>query len=201
MDRPRASGGWAFAWCRTAATRWGSARPRFATCVAIRRLSPRHVRRRARERSGEQVREAHRRHVAGTFVVHEQLAIVAAAPALPAEGVAAAAITSRLTEDEYALLGRFVSRRAQLEPELRSTIRDAARGSLPLAHLLKTEARLSAQLLRLYESEAEARARGLPSRGAGRGARAACDRGAQRRPLARLRHGAHGSRSAPDFAR
>ncbi|MFI5242437.1 MAG: stage II sporulation protein M [Gemmatimonadales bacterium] len=103
--------------------------------------------------------------VAGTFVVHEQLAIVAAAPASPAEGVAAAAITSRLTEEEYALLGRFVSRRAQLDPELRSSFA-AQLAERFRSHISDNGSAAIAQLLRLYESEAEARARGLPSRGA-----------------------------------
>ena len=103
--------------------------------------------------------------VAGTFVVHEHLAIVAAAPTRAAEGVAAVAITSRLTEEEYALLGRFASRRSQLEPELRASfaaqLAERFRG-----HLTDNGSAPMAQLLRLYESESEARARGLPSRGA-----------------------------------
>lgn len=103
--------------------------------------------------------------VAGTFVVHEHLAIVSAVPARAAEGVAAAAITSRLTEDEYALLGRFISRRTQLDPELRVSFA-AQLAERFRAHLTDNGSAPSAQLLRLYESEAHARARGLPSRGA-----------------------------------
>ena len=103
--------------------------------------------------------------VAGTFVVHEQLAIVAAAPTRAAEGVAAVAITSRLTEEEFALLGRFVSRRAQLDAELRTSFA-AQLAERFRAHLTDNGSAPSAQLLRLYESESDARARGLPSRGA-----------------------------------
>lgn len=103
--------------------------------------------------------------VAGTFVVHEQLAIVTAVPARAAEGVSAAAITSRLSEDEYALLGRFVSRRTQLDPALRVSFA-AQLAERFRAHLTDNGSAPSAQLLRLYESEADARARGLPSRGA-----------------------------------
>jgi uncharacterized membrane protein SpoIIM required for sporulation/uncharacterized RDD family membrane protein YckC len=103
--------------------------------------------------------------VAGTFVVHEQLAIVAAAPTRAAEGVAAVAITSRLTEEEYALLGRFVSRRAQLDAELRTSFASQLAERFR-SHLTDNGSAPSAQLLRLYESESDARARGLPSRGA-----------------------------------
>lgn len=103
--------------------------------------------------------------VAGTFVVHEQLAIVAAAPTRAAEGVAAVAITSRLTEEEFALLGRFVSRRAQLDAELRTSFATQLAERFR-AHLTDNGSAPSAQLLRLYESESDARARGLPSRGA-----------------------------------
>jgi len=102
--------------------------------------------------------------VAGTFVVHEQLAIVASAPARAAEGAAAAAITSRLTESEFALLGRYVSRRNQLEPERRSAFA-AQLAERFRAHLTDNGSAPAAQLLRLYESEADSRARGLPARG------------------------------------
>lgn len=101
---------------------------------------------------------------AGTFVVHEQLAIVTAVAARAAEGAAAVAITSRLSEEEYALLGRFVSRRNQLEPERRSAFA-AQLAERFRAHLTDNGSAATAQLLRLYESEANARARGLPSRG------------------------------------
>jgi uncharacterized RDD family membrane protein YckC/uncharacterized membrane protein SpoIIM required for sporulation len=103
--------------------------------------------------------------VAGTFVVHEKLATIVATAIRAPEGVAAAAITSRLTEEEFALLGRFMSRRTQLDPERRTAFA-AQIATRFRAHLTDNGSAPSARLLRLYESESEARARGLPSRGA-----------------------------------
>jgi uncharacterized RDD family membrane protein YckC/uncharacterized membrane protein SpoIIM required for sporulation len=103
--------------------------------------------------------------VAGTFVVQERLAIVTPAVVRPAEGQGAAAVTSRLTEEEYALLEHYVARRAQLDPERRAAFA-AQLAARFHQHLGDTGSTSSAQLLRLHENERDARARGLPSRGA-----------------------------------
>ena len=57
---------------------------------------------------------------AGTIVVHEQRALIAAAVRSAPEAVSAPAITSRLTEEEFALLGRFIGRRAQLDRSMQA---------------------------------------------------------------------------------
>ncbi|MDQ2766977.1 MAG: stage II sporulation protein M [Gemmatimonadota bacterium] len=102
---------------------------------------------------------------AGTIVVHEQRALIAAAIRSAPEGSTAPAITSRLTEEEFALLGRFIARRAQLEGATQATF------TLQLAtrfqQHLPTDVRGPAeQLTRLFELESDSRARGLPSPGA-----------------------------------
>jgi len=103
--------------------------------------------------------------VAGTFVVHEQRALIkSAARATPDVGTRAA-ITSRLTEEEFALLGRFIARRTELDPALRNSFASQI-ATRYREHLVDNGGAPMAQLLRLFETESDARARGLPSPGA-----------------------------------
>ncbi len=103
--------------------------------------------------------------VAGTVVVHEQRALLTSATRAPSDVATRAAITSQLTEEEFALLSRFVARRTELEPALRSTF--AAQIAVRYRdHLADDGSAPMAQLLRLFEAESDARARGLPAPGA-----------------------------------
>ena len=102
---------------------------------------------------------------AGTIVVHEQRALIAAPVRSAPEAGTAPALTSRLTEEEFALLGRFVARRAQLDNAMQAnfTLQLATR----FQQHLPTDVRgPTEQLLRLFELESDSRARGLPSPGA-----------------------------------
>ena len=102
---------------------------------------------------------------AGTIVVHEHRALVAAAVRSATEPSTAPAITSRLTEEEFALLGRFIARRSQLDRSMQAnfTLQLATR----FQQHLPADARGPAeQLVRLFEMESDSRARGLPSPGA-----------------------------------
>lgn len=103
--------------------------------------------------------------VAGTFVVHEERALVSSAVRGALDDSTRAAITSRLTEEEFALLGRFVARRNDLDPALRSSFA-AQLAERYRTHLVDNGGAPMAQLLRLFETESDARARGLPSPGA-----------------------------------
>ncbi|MBK5187033.1 MAG: stage II sporulation protein M [Gemmatimonadaceae bacterium] len=103
--------------------------------------------------------------VAGTIVVHEQRALIAAAVRNAPDSATAPAITSRLTEEEFALLGRFVARRSQLDPERQAAF-TAQLEKRFRAHLPSDASGSAAQLLRLFEMESDSRARGLPSPGA-----------------------------------
>jgi uncharacterized membrane protein SpoIIM required for sporulation/uncharacterized RDD family membrane protein YckC len=102
---------------------------------------------------------------AGTIVVHEQRALIAAAVRSAPEVTSAPAITSRLTEEEFALLGRFIGRRKQLDSAMQANF------MLQLAtrfqqHLPTDVRGPTQQLARLFEMESDSRARGLPSPGA-----------------------------------
>jgi uncharacterized membrane protein SpoIIM required for sporulation/uncharacterized RDD family membrane protein YckC len=102
---------------------------------------------------------------AGTIVVHEQRALVKAAVRSARDVSTAPAITSRLTEDEFALLGRFVARRANLDPAMQA--RFASQLEARFRKHLPTDVHgATAQLLNLFEMESDARARGLPAPGA-----------------------------------
>ena len=138
-------------------------------------------------------------HVAGTIVVHERVPEFAPAvtgqrlpgargqrEATAATGTAAstatALVTAQLTEDEYALLQRFIARRQSLEPERRSQITRqlAARFGDRLPAEGSSDA---ARIIRLYQSEMEARAQGVAVRGetgAAREHHALVARGAER---------------------
>ena len=102
---------------------------------------------------------------AGTIVVHEQRALITTAVRSAPAPATAPAITSRLTEEEFALLGRFIARRAQLDQEMQSsfTLQLHARFQ---KHLPAEVRGATAQLLRLFDTESDARARGLPAPGA-----------------------------------
>lgn len=103
--------------------------------------------------------------VAGTFVVHERRALIKSAARVTSDVGTRAAITSRLTEEEFALLGRFIARRTELDPALRNTFASQI-ATRYREHLVDNGSAPMAQLLRLFETESDARARGLPSPGA-----------------------------------
>lgn len=103
--------------------------------------------------------------VAGTFVVHERRALIKSAARATSDVGTRAAITSRLTEEEFALLGRFIARRNELDPALRNAFASQI-ATRYREHLVDNGSAPMAQLLRLFETESDARARGLPSPGA-----------------------------------
>ncbi|MDQ2930983.1 MAG: stage II sporulation protein M [Gemmatimonadota bacterium] len=103
--------------------------------------------------------------VAGTFVVHERRALISSATRSAPDVATRAAITSQLTEEEFALLGRFMARRTELDPVLRGSFA-AQLADRYRSHLVDNGSAPMAQLLRLFETESDARARGLPSPGA-----------------------------------
>ena len=116
-------------------------------------------------------------HVAGTIVVHERVPEFAPAvaastlPARTAAGATAAATagaqplgTALLTEEEFALLQRFMARRQSLEPARRTEIMRQL--VTRFADRLPGEGTAdAARIVRLYQSEQDARARGVSSRG------------------------------------
>ncbi|HEV7706471.1 MAG TPA: RDD family protein, partial [Gemmatimonadaceae bacterium] len=102
---------------------------------------------------------------AGTIVVHEQRALIAAAVRSAPEASTAPAITSRLTEEEFALLGRFIARRSQLDGTMQANF--ARQLATRFEKHLPTDVRgRTDRLVRLFELESDSRARGLPSPGA-----------------------------------
>jgi uncharacterized membrane protein SpoIIM required for sporulation/uncharacterized RDD family membrane protein YckC len=106
--------------------------------------------------------------VAGTMVVQERVAQVSApaAPAPPAAGAnaAAAPITARLSDDEFALLERFVARRQALEPARRSALASQLVQRLRPHAPDMTGSTDVAALLNLHEQERQVRARGVAAR-------------------------------------
>jgi uncharacterized membrane protein SpoIIM required for sporulation len=103
-------------------------------------------------------------HAAGTIVVHERVARVIAPAAVGAQPEPAAPLQAALSEDEYALLERFVARRAELDPPLRAALAaDVAARLRPRAPDLDAEAD-AAFLVRLHERERRARAGGTAAR-------------------------------------
>ena len=123
--------------------------------------------------------------VAGTMVVRERVVhLTAPAPTVPAprEGEAAPAVATLLSDDEYALLERFIQRRGALEADRRRTIADglAARFAPRWPDVVTSS---QAFLPRLYEHERAARARGVAARsdtGAAREQHAIVAAGAER---------------------
>lgn len=101
--------------------------------------------------------------MAGTFVVREQLTHVAPAAARDAKGVGVA-LTTALSEPDYVLLDRFVTRRAELDPDRRRAIASQLSERFR-EHLEASDGAPLAMLLRLHESESAARAAGAASRG------------------------------------
>lgn len=104
---------------------------------------------------------------AGTIVVREALRrpTVAAGPA-PAsvEGLAAPALQTALSEDEFRVLDRFIERSATLDPLRRGAL--AARLAERFAGALAGDDRAPhSRLMSLHQREQEARARGVSSRG------------------------------------
>ena len=103
--------------------------------------------------------------VAGTMVVREQM-ITATAPDMDAEP-ARAAIATILTDDEFALVERFVTRRNTLDAARRTDL------AVQIAARFRDRAEASdvggggqpaALVIRLYERERDARARGVAAR-------------------------------------
>jgi uncharacterized membrane protein SpoIIM required for sporulation/uncharacterized RDD family membrane protein YckC len=130
-------------------------------------------------------------HVAGTIVVHER--VPEFAPAVTVSGVrgqgsgtarpatATAVATALLTEDEYALLQRFMARRQSLDPERRTEIMRQLVARF--GDRLPDGSTDAARIVRLYQSEQDARARGVAVRGetgAAREHHALVARGAER---------------------
>ncbi|MFN2400209.1 MAG: stage II sporulation protein M [Gemmatimonadaceae bacterium] len=105
--------------------------------------------------------------VAGTMVVQER--IVTVASDLPTGSAAASqaqpSLAAVLTEDEYALLDRFIARRNVLDPDRRRAIADELSRRFE-SHLQHDTGQPSAKLVRLFESEKAARVRGVAARGA-----------------------------------
>jgi uncharacterized membrane protein SpoIIM required for sporulation/uncharacterized RDD family membrane protein YckC len=107
--------------------------------------------------------------VAGTIVVRERVTPHAPAEAqrarvgAPTEPVPA--LAALLTDDEYALLERYVARRQSLDPDRRSAIAEQL-GARFLRHFatLEPAPTLQAMLVRLFERERAVRARGAPAR-------------------------------------
>ena len=106
--------------------------------------------------------------VAGTMVVQERVrhvAPAAPAPQATAGGTAAAApVAARLTDDEFALLERFVARRQALDPVRRHALASQLADRLrPHAPDLPGSTDVAA-LLHLHELERQVRARGVAAR-------------------------------------
>ena len=122
---------------------------------------------------------------AGTFVVRERVVtdvvpVVAAAPADAAGGAPAALpIATLLTDDEYALLERYVARRNGIDPVRRSVLAEqlAVRFRERAPEVGGSD---GAFLLKLFERERQARSRGVAARS---------DTGARREQHAIVAHG------------
>jgi uncharacterized membrane protein SpoIIM required for sporulation/uncharacterized RDD family membrane protein YckC len=103
--------------------------------------------------------------VGGTLVVREELLppIAAAKPA-PAKAAAAAIVHAELTEPEFALLARFVERRATLEPARRAQfVSQLAERFAPQLRAWAAHPPVT-QLVQLHAREAEARRQGAAVR-------------------------------------
>jgi len=107
-------------------------------------------------------------YAAGTFVVREEMIREALAPATTAgsEGAGKGVvlpIATQLTDDEFALLERFVARRQALDPtrrqQLAAQLAERFRPRAP--EIVGSD---GAALLQIYERERDARARGVAAR-------------------------------------
>ena len=111
--------------------------------------------------------------VAGTIVVREALVREIAPTAPPVGAGAASSFDTALTEDEFTVLERFMERRDSLDTERRSALAAQIAARLTTNAVADGGRNVSplARLVRLYESERAARARGVAARqarGAGR---------------------------------
>lgn len=107
---------------------------------------------------------------AGTLVVKEDLTSkpqTTTSTPQPSANVAPLAIAARLSDDEYALLDRFIQRRMDFEPARRAALADALvqqlRATLGEA-LVEQQPTSVAALLQLHGDEQTARARGVAGR-------------------------------------
>jgi uncharacterized membrane protein SpoIIM required for sporulation/uncharacterized RDD family membrane protein YckC len=106
-------------------------------------------------------------HLAGTLVVQEQrvaLAAAAAPPATPRPDEPALDLVAQLSEEEYALLERWVGRRQGLDTERRTAIA-AQLGARFGDRLAALDGPQEARLLKLYAQDRAVRARGGSARG------------------------------------
>ena len=101
--------------------------------------------------------------LAGTMVVEERTVHLLATSGVQAEQVAGARPTALLTEDEYALLDRFMARRQALDPERRLVFVEQLTQRFS-NRLADAEGSPAGKLVRLYERERAARAAGAAAR-------------------------------------
>ena len=147
-------------------------------------------------------------HLAGTIVVHERVPDFAPATATPtsAPNGREALITAQLTDDEFALLQRFMSRRQALDAVRRTEL--TAQLAKRFADRLPDGNSDASRLVRLHQSEQQARASGVAGRGvtgAAREQHALVARGAERwakftKMLERANRGGLRSMSEADVA-
>lgn len=99
--------------------------------------------------------------VAGTFVVKEERVQVRSISqqAIPEQH---RAMITRLTDEEYSVLERYVERRSTLDPERRDAI--VVQLARRFTNHLPVDAAPRGSLVRLYESERDARASGVAAR-------------------------------------
>ena len=111
--------------------------------------------------------------VAGTIVVREALVREIAPAAAPVATGTPSSFDTALTEDEFTVLERFMERRTSLDEERRTALATQLVARL-MTNVVADEAQDTSalnRLVRLYESERAARARGVAARqarGAGR---------------------------------
>jgi uncharacterized membrane protein SpoIIM required for sporulation/uncharacterized RDD family membrane protein YckC len=112
--------------------------------------------------------------VAGTIVVREALVREIAPASGPVATGAPSSFDTALTEDEFTVLERFMERRGSLDAGRRTALATQLVARLSASNALSGDAQdgtALARLVRLYESERSARARGAAARqarGAGR---------------------------------
>jgi uncharacterized membrane protein SpoIIM required for sporulation/uncharacterized RDD family membrane protein YckC len=102
--------------------------------------------------------------VAGTLVVREDVGRAAPQRAATAAPAGAQALQTQLSEDEYAVLSRFVERWSTLEPRRRAALAEQLAARFGAA-VPDDRRAAGARLLELHERERRARAGGVASRG------------------------------------
>jgi uncharacterized membrane protein SpoIIM required for sporulation len=104
-------------------------------------------------------------HLAGTIVVHERVPDFAPAVSIsaPLPNGSAPLISAQLTDDEFSLLQRFMARRQALDAPRRTEL--TAQLARRFADRLPEGNSDAARLVRLSQSEQEARASGVAARG------------------------------------